>query len=261
MKGPKAVTLFGTPTSAACRRTPLVRGIQYSKSDSSNRSTQVDQQSSFFMLQLFQAQQLQCGPSALLLSNCMGWLGAGPSSINNDHGSNSSSSSRNSCLSGITVADVVWAYGQVVSRAFGGGEVVALAPFIDLLNHKEGAGKPRYLPVWPDVHIGSPTRTAGDGSMRGVQTHPTSTRSTEVDSEPRKPGLWAVAAAGAGQQESWSSNSSAQQLHPLLSAGEELYISYLDGIDSVTAYLTFGFVPAVTSRCAPEGRHHVMMMG
>jgi hypothetical protein len=36
----------------------------------------------------------------------------------------------------ITADDVVWAYGQVVSRAFGNGRDVAFAPLVDMLNHQ-----------------------------------------------------------------------------------------------------------------------------
>jgi hypothetical protein len=36
----------------------------------------------------------------------------------------------------IAADDVVWAYGQVVSRAFGNGRDVAFAPLIDMLNHQ-----------------------------------------------------------------------------------------------------------------------------
>lgn len=52
-------------------------------------------------------------------------------------------------LGGITAAEVAWAYGQVVSRAFatGGGMMgnkagIALLPVIDMLNHAAGAAVP-----------------------------------------------------------------------------------------------------------------------
>ncbi|MEW5302743.1 MAG: hypothetical protein WDW36_005493 [Sanguina aurantia] len=43
---------------------------------------------------------------------------------------------------GVEGADVFWALGQVMSRSYGRSPDLGLAPYIDLLNHKHGAGKP-----------------------------------------------------------------------------------------------------------------------
>jgi hypothetical protein len=60
----------------------------------------------------------------------------------------------------ISTDDVVWAYGQFVSRAFGQGRDVAFAPLIDMLNHQpvsSGAGLAHWqhsdaVPVWHAPH-------------------------------------------------------------------------------------------------------------
>ncbi|GIL45864.1 hypothetical protein Vafri_3000 [Volvox africanus] len=45
-------------------------------------------------------------------------------------------------LAELSVEDVVWALGQVLSRSFGNDPDIALAPFIDLCNHRHGAPRP-----------------------------------------------------------------------------------------------------------------------
>ena len=42
----------------------------------------------------------------------------------------------------LTERELMWALGQVLSRAFGSGNALGLAPVIDLPNHKQGAIKP-----------------------------------------------------------------------------------------------------------------------
>jgi len=42
-------------------------------------------------------------------------------------------------LGGVTQDDLLWAVGMIRSRAFSGGMDVALAPYIDLLNHSQGS--------------------------------------------------------------------------------------------------------------------------
>jgi hypothetical protein len=43
---------------------------------------------------------------------------------------------------GVDAAGAAWALAHVVSRAFGSGEDVALAPLVDSCNHRAGAGRP-----------------------------------------------------------------------------------------------------------------------
>jgi hypothetical protein len=195
----------------------------------------------------------KCSAVAELFGPALFLGGNQTSSTDNGNGSSSSCSagitdngngSSSSCSAGITVADVVWAYGQVVSRAFGQDGVVALAPLIDMLNHKSGASKPSYLPVYPQLENGSIT-TAGDDSDlspgSSSTVHHTGAPAAAVTSKaPSQAGFWIV--AGAAKQAGVMSSNDEPQLHQqLLSAGEELYISYMDNIDSVTAYVSFGF--------------------
>lgn len=49
---------------------------------------------------------------------------------------------------GVTAADVRWALGQVVSRAFGSGDDLALLPLIDSCNHGQFADQPDGCAVW-----------------------------------------------------------------------------------------------------------------
>ena len=64
---------------------------------------------------------------------------------------------------GVGAADVAWALGHVVSRAFGGGEDVALAPLIDSANHSAGAGKPFPL----EEPEGDESSSSGGGGGNG----------------------------------------------------------------------------------------------
>lgn len=62
--------------------------------------------------------------------------------------------------------DVAWALGHVVSRAFGGGDDVALAPLVDSCNHRGGAGKPFALPSGVAL-AGAAAAGEGDGQGQG----------------------------------------------------------------------------------------------
>ncbi|KAI8465087.1 MAG: hypothetical protein J3K34DRAFT_525640 [Monoraphidium minutum] len=107
--------------------------------------------------------------------------------------------------------DVAWAMAHVTSRAFGGGDEVALAPVIDSCNHRGGAGKP-----WPLSAVdaagggGGGSGDRGDGDVLVCIT----------------PELGGAPLA--------------------LAAGDELCISYGSisaGEDALSVFLSFGFVP------------------
>ncbi|KAG2501281.1 hypothetical protein HYH03_001083 [Edaphochlamys debaryana] len=67
----------------------------------------------------------------------------------------------------LDVADVVWGMGQVLSRSFGGGADLGMAPYIDLLNHREGAPKPRSFVDSDDDDAGGRGFVVIDCSLHG----------------------------------------------------------------------------------------------
>lgn len=53
----------------------------------------------------------------------------------------------------ISADDFFWAIGQVLSRSFGAAQDLGLAPYIDLLNHKQGAHKPALVDVHGEPYV------------------------------------------------------------------------------------------------------------
>lgn len=141
----------------------------------------------------------------------------------------------------VTVDDVVWAFGQVVSRAYGSGSDVGLAPLIDMVNHEQGAPIPQLLAVpaavaAPPAHeqlslaVGQQGVT-DDRYLNRVQ----GSLNQLHDSAPSQL-LWAVCVAPRHKPQN-------KQRQPVMIAGQELYVSYIASCDAATAFLNFGFVP------------------
>lgn len=161
-------------------------------------------------------------------------------------------------LGGISAAEIAWAYGQVVSRAFATGPPgtpgIALLPVIDMLNHSAGAAVPV---CW-----------LGDEEEEVEQQRSGNSSAVAADAGE---GYWCV---GHRQMSAWaadegagadsvthsssadsSASSSSDSLSEsvrlsdgtedqvLLRQGEELYISYMSSCDAAAAFLSFGFVP------------------
>jgi hypothetical protein len=122
--------------------------------------------------------------------------------------------------------------GHVVSRAFGGGDDVALAPLIDSCNHRHGAGKP-----WPLV--------LGDNNESGSRVSGVAPESSGGGSSSGDDGLGVLVCVTPevdGEVQG-------------LEAGEELCITYGSisgggrsgdgggGESALSVYTSFGFVP------------------
>ncbi|WIA43918.1 hypothetical protein OEZ86_010323 [Tetradesmus obliquus] len=169
----------------------------------------------------------------------------------------------------IDADDIVWAYGQVVSRAFGDRKTVAFAPLIDMLNHKLGCGTPRLLTVpaqqaSAEASLAAAAAAAKPSSAAAAGQLPLQSLlaaaaagramssfepSSESDSDNDAEGTEAFASYQEPIQGLWcvcrppKAESQQQQQQLVLAAGEELYISYVTRCDARAAYLNFGFVP------------------
>ncbi|KAF6261924.1 hypothetical protein COO60DRAFT_1636458 [Scenedesmus sp. NREL 46B-D3] len=154
----------------------------------------------------------------------------------------------------VSADDVVWAYGQVVSRAFGSGRDVAFAPLIDMLNHQLASSQPQLLTVSGEAAAAAAAAAANPATAAtavtleallvkaaGAVSCDAGLLPPEAGAEAQQPALnlWCVCKAprAASQQQQQ------QQQQLVLAAGEELYISYVTECDARAAYLNFGFVP------------------
>jgi hypothetical protein len=156
-------------------------------------------------------------------------------------------------LGGVSAAEIAWAYGQVVSRAFATGPPgttgIALLPVIDMLNHAAGAAVPVCWlgeadegAVQQEQQGGATVGAGGDGGLWCVwrQQLP-SEQGADLD-----PDSTAEAAVDGGSSSGGASGASGGErvADPVvLCAGQELYISYMSSCDAASAYLSFGFVP------------------
>ncbi|GBF97936.1 hypothetical protein Rsub_10609 [Raphidocelis subcapitata] len=129
---------------------------------------------------------------------------------------------------GVDAAGLAWAMGQVVSRAFGRGDDVALAPLVDSCNHRGGAGVP--FPLYAR-DPGQPR--AGNGGGGGANGG--SSGGGEGAPQPGRAETLACVSPQAGGKAVG------------LEAGEELCISYSaiagGGEGALGVFLTFGFLP------------------
>eukprot|EP00879_Flechtneria_rotunda_P003981 GHRR01004221.1.p1 GENE.GHRR01004221.1~~GHRR01004221.1.p1 ORF type:complete len:501 (+),score=211.42 GHRR01004221.1:164-1666(+) len=133
-------------------------------------------------------------------------------------------------LAGVTAADVAWAYGQVLSRAFGAGPDVGLAPLIDMLNHKQGAVQPQHwqgdLPAGPTGGLCKHTPLTAAPADDAAQC-------SNVSASDKYWVVWSQA----------PTSTMGAAMSVVLHAGQELFISYVANCDATTAALNFGFVP------------------
>jgi hypothetical protein len=167
-------------------------------------------------------------------------------------------------LGGITAAEVAWAYGQVASRAFAtsgasGTSGLALLPVIDMLNHAAGAAVPVcVLTQEGEGHEqrGSTSASSSSsdasggywcvwhqqlpewGQQQQAAIAPVNTTSSSSDGFQNE---------GVSEDVSERQGAAAGELPAddcvILSAGEELYISYMSSCNAAAALLSFGFVP------------------
>jgi hypothetical protein len=130
----------------------------------------------------------------------------------------------------VSADDIVWGAAQVVSRAFGVAAAapgerasLALAPWIDLVNHAPGWGKPDgWFGTRGRVEDGSSSSSSGDSSSGD----------DEEGSVGRVEACMAV----------WLSREGGPVA---LAPGEEFLVSYGDNqtASPLSAYLNLGFVP------------------
>lgn len=160
-------------------------------------------------------------------------------------------------LGGVSAAEIAWAYGQVVSRAFATGPPgtagIALLPVIDMLNHTAGAAVPvcwlgeaeegaQQQKQEQHQQDGAAADIGGDGGLWCVWRQQLS---SEQDADLSTDSAAAAAAGGAGDGGSGGGVAGVESKGDpvVLCAGQELYISYMSSCDAASAYLSFGFMP------------------
>lgn len=103
-----------------------------------------------------------------------------------------------------------------------------MAPYIDLINHRQGAGKPRPLLVPVDSAAQQQRDEYGSGSDHSHTAGGQGAQEAEAEAEEEV--MVVVTSMLHGQ------------LAPL-AAGEELCVSYVASCQPLMAFMNFGFVP------------------
>ena len=132
---------------------------------------------------------------------------------------------------------------QVLSRAFGSEDALALAPLIDLLNHRHGAAKPAALVVPSDDATGGRQFVWTDGNSEaavGIDSsnsggHGSSSLTRDDDDKRNDSHVYVCV------------STTSHGRHLPLEPGDELCISYVGGrrnrAGRINALLNFGFIP------------------